>query len=410
MPGRSEGAHQGPEERDGLGLSVAVTRLAPRALDYRNHLLGRIDVDALAEGAQGQERSGVEAARERRARQGPPVVAVPRRTADHKSTERGRRAVGLAGEIAPACRQDPPTVESLAIFQHQQAEAADVAQAGADTHPTQLQTILGFQLPEPVGLHAGRSPDGLREIVGQRAAGGRRDHGAEQEALAGRIVEDGALRRNTRQGAQEVQDGAWPPTRHGLAQSPYVATVGIVALVPGHARSHPQQIADCHVLVGRTAQLRQVEVATIVQAADRALVERGADERRGHRLRRRKARPAGLRAAAQAVALQRDLAVLQDQEPGRPPPRHEVVDADHHIPHGEGLVCERPVVGRQRPHRVASPDHPMRPDLVLVAEGRRLVLGGRLHDVPNRPLRLGGARVHAAAFLVMPPGHARSSR
>jgi hypothetical protein len=40
-------------------------------------------------------------------------------------------------------------------------------------------------------------------------------------------------------------------------------------------------------------------------------------ERRGDRLRGRVARLRALRAAAHAVALQRDLTALQDQEPGR---------------------------------------------------------------------------------------------
>jgi hypothetical protein len=46
------------------------------------------------------------------------------------------------------------------------------------------------------------------------------------------------------------------------------------------------------------------------------------------------------------------------------------------------------------PHRVAATDDTVRPDVVLVVEGRRLVLRRRIRDVPNRPLRIGEAAVH----------------
>src|SRR3712207_7833501 len=45
-----------------------------------------------------------------------------------QSAEGGGRAVGLAGEIAPAGRQDASAVGRFAVLQHQLAEAADVAQ------------------------------------------------------------------------------------------------------------------------------------------------------------------------------------------------------------------------------------------------------------------------------------------
>ena len=59
-------------------------------------------------------------------------------------------------------------------------------------------------------------------------------------------------------------------------------------------------------------------------------------------------------------------------------------------------VLERTGVRRERPHRLAAPDDTVGPDLVLVAEGRRLVLGRRGHDVRSRPLRIGVAAVHAS--------------
>src|SRR5215831_11986898 len=84
----------------------------------------------------------------------------------HQPTEGGGRAVGLAGEIAPAERQNPSATERLAVLQHQLAEAADVAQARADAKPAPLQTTLGLEQPVPIGLHAGRPPDRLGAVVG----------------------------------------------------------------------------------------------------------------------------------------------------------------------------------------------------------------------------------------------------
>ena len=58
---------------------------------------------------------------------------------------------------------------------------------------------------------------------------GDRDQRAKQAALDGRIVEHGALRLSARQGAQEIQDGAWPPARQGLVQA---AGVGLRRMIP----------------------------------------------------------------------------------------------------------------------------------------------------------------------------------
>src|SRR5689334_6897101 len=104
--------------------------LRPGTLDGDNHLLGRVDVDILAVGPECEKGAGVNAGWP--VRQCPPLVAVSAGAARHQPAERGGRAVGLAGEIAPAGRQDTPATERSAILQHQLAEAADVAQARAD--------------------------------------------------------------------------------------------------------------------------------------------------------------------------------------------------------------------------------------------------------------------------------------
>ena len=105
----------------------------------------------------------------------------------------------------------------------------------------------------------------------------------------------------------------------------------------------------------------------------------------------------GLRAAAHAVALQGDLAVLQDQEPGRAAAGHVVAEAEADVAHVKGQVRERTGVRRERPHRVAAPDDTVRPGLDLLAVGRHLVIGRRVRDVRSRPLRIGVAAVHATA-------------
>ena len=112
---------------------------------------------------------------------------------------------------------------------------------------------------------------------------------------------------------------------------------------------------------------------SVVKASDRAIVERSPDERRGDRLRGRHADPPALRAVAHAVTFERNLAVLQDQQPGRAAVGHVVADAEAGPAHLKGQVLERTGVRREWPHRVAAPDDAHRPDLVLVAEGRRLV-------------------------------------
>src|SRR5437899_8546392 len=116
----------------------------------------------------------------------------------------------------------------------------------------------------------------------------------------------------------------------------------------------------------------------------------------GDRLRGREAGPPALRAVAHAVALQRNLAVLQDQQPGRAAAGQVVAEAEAHPAHLKGQVRERTGVRWERPHRVAAPDDAHRPDLVLVAEGRRLVFGCRVQDVRSRPLRIGVAALHAS--------------
>jgi len=52
---------------------------------------------------------------------------------------------------------------------------------------------------------------------------------------------------------------------------------------------------------------------------------------------------------------------------------HEVVDAETDAVRFIGQARDRTAMRRERAHRMPAPDCPYRPDLVLVAEGRRLV-------------------------------------
>ncbi len=123
-------------------------------------------------------------------------------------------------------------------------------------------------------------------------------------------------------------------------------------------------------------------------------MQRGAGERPGQRNRAPETGPKAFRAVAHAVALQRDLAALQDQEPGRAPAVHIVPDAEANLARLEGEVRERAGVRRQWPHALAAPDGPHRPDLVLATEGRRLGLRGGRRGVQGCALR-----IHRASSL-----------
>src|SRR5215467_6812850 len=85
-----------------------------------------------------------------------------------------------------------------------------------------------------------------------------------------------------------------------------------------------------------------------------------------------------LQAAAHTVALQRDLAALEDQEPGRAAAGHVVAQTAADLAHLKGQVRERTGVRWKRPHRLAAPDDAHRPPL-LGADRRRLGLGCRIH-------------------------------
>src|SRR5262245_2515553 len=199
---RSERAHRSSEQRERLGLGVAVLMLTPRALDGNDHLLGRMDVNVLAEGAERQKGAGVDAGRP--VRQHPPLVAVSHGGAGHEPTEARGRAAGLW----PARSRQPGGRTRRAL------NASPSSNTSWPKRPTSRRRALTAsdsrcQHPSP-SMPAG-APDRLGAVVGQRPTRGGREKRAEQAAVAGRIVEDDTLRLSVRQAAPEVQDGAWPP-------------------------------------------------------------------------------------------------------------------------------------------------------------------------------------------------------
>src|SRR5262249_24473555 len=103
-----------------------------------------------------------------------------------------------------------------------------------------------------------------------------------------------------------------------------------------------------------------------------------------------------------AVALQRDLAVLQDQQPHCAAAGHVVAEAAADLAQVEGQVRERTGVRWEGPHRLAATDDAGRPPL-LVADRRRLVLGCRGHGAPplrRRQMARGRRRLTKQVMLV----------
>ena len=135
-----------------------------------------------------------------------------------------------------------------------------------------------------------------------------------------------------------VADGGVDPgIGLGVVELGDVGTGILVVLVPFHARTHGQQLADRNVVIGRTFEIGDVRAHFVVEALDGAVVDRRADQGRGEGLRDREARPAAGRVEPETVTLEAHLAVLHDNEARFALVRHVGVDVGdrQRLPRGE---------------------------------------------------------------------------
>ncbi len=296
------------------------------------------------------------------ARGQPPEVAVGRL---------GHVRAGGVGD--PADRQDvAPT--RLAAVQHELTEPAVVAQRHADAAAAALvaRDVLD---PDGVLLHAVGLPDLLRQVLGHRLADGVGKQHAGEVRLAGLVDELGARRRLARQAAHVADHRIDAGLDVDEADLGHVGIGVGVVLVPLHARGHGDQLAHVDAVVGAALQLGDVGGDRIVQALDLAVLDRRADQGRGHRLGHRERGPPLLGATAQAIALQHDAPVLDHQHAGGAEGGHVGGGVPGLAVHGE-LGVDRLSGDRQRMNLGAVGDHPDRRELLHIAIAVFL-LGGR---------------------------------
>src|SRR5690606_31927167 len=109
----------------------------------------------------------------------PPLVAVAApRNADVGLARRGLGEPAL-GRDGLAAHPRP--------FQDEEAEAGEVARGRLDAAAADLGAAA-TEDPGRLLLHAGGDPDLLRQVVGQRPAGGARDQDADEVGLARAVV------------------------------------------------------------------------------------------------------------------------------------------------------------------------------------------------------------------------------
>ena len=126
------------------------------------------------------------------------------------------------------------------------------------------------------------------EVAGGVVADRPAQHGAREVRLAGVVVEPCARFRGPGQPGQVIDQ------RHAV-EAPGQGDIGgwiRVALVPGRAGSHLQEIPNRRAVVGTTPEAGQVVRYVLVDAVDVAVPDRRADEQRRHRFRNRERHPA----------------------------------------------------------------------------------------------------------------------
>src|SRR5690606_32282076 len=88
----------------------------------------------------------------------------------------------------------------------------------------------------------------------------------------------------------------------------------LVVLVPSRTGAHREQLADGDSVVDGATEVWDVMAYGVLEALDVAILDRRADQRRRERLRNGEAGPAAVLIEVRSVALDADLAVVQDDE------------------------------------------------------------------------------------------------
>ena len=180
--------------------------------------------------------------------------------------------------------------------------------------------------PGRVALHAVGLPELFRGVLRQRLADGVGDQDADKVGFAGVVGELRARLVGPRQGLHVAHDRV-DAGLHDAGAGAGDVGVGVgVILVPLHARAHGEEVADADAVIGRALELGDVGRHLIVDRLDLAVLDGGADQRRGDRLGDREGDPAVLGLAAEPVALEHHLAVLHDHHARDVVGLHVVVD------------------------------------------------------------------------------------
>ncbi len=314
-----------------------------------------VDVERLAGKADGDHRAiGID----------PPAIAISRRPVaigfgiEHEGRA-VRRSIQSGGKHGRAIDD--------AVAQQEDTEAAEIPQRDAGAAAADFLPGVGFQRIERVELHAEAGPDRLRHVVGQLFSRSRRDQAAENVGIAGVVVEVTAGPMFGFQAPHQRQHAARNLVAERFAVAIHVGIPVGVILVPAHARRHGDQAANGHRVVGTAAQRRDIFRHRVVEARDRALLQRGPDQRRRQRLDHRHRRPAHVLLQPEGVTLQNDLFLPDDEQPRDVGAIDIRVDAMHLL---AGLIARRNLPAAcQLQNRLAAADRSRREHPIHIPVG-----------------------------------------
>ena len=288
----------------------------------------------------------------------------------------------------PALRHDALAAR-LGTIEDELPKAGKVARGGLDAAAADFVARLAEQ-PGGLLLHARRVPDLLVQIVGQRLLRRLVHEDAHQIGLAGAVVPARAGRRLARELAHVAHQRVHAGFGLVVVELGHVGMrVGIV-FVPAHARGHGEQLAHAHVVVGRAFHVRDVVAHLVVHALDETIAQRRAHQRGGEGFGDREARPAPVLVKTQPVALDAQLAILQDHDGSAALAGHVGVQVDGEL---ERLAL------RQRLGRAAGRD-----DVPLGQERNPVECakgGVALRHAPEQQVAVGGRGFQQGARLLV---------